>query len=241
MSVLGKLKNSARLSAIAGVVGMGSFQVWSRNCVIESKPEGMDTLLQSPLYHRLNPVANPAIYDRCTRYVDISQIKPELLDDARSGGPKLVNAFSGGVWGALGFRVQHKYLESKYKDEKTAHQVWDVAELLEESYEQGTEFVAHFNVLRRTPSSILFRCGDFPFVAPNGPRAQDSLIELRANLKPEEQRIEFQFDSVIFQGLDKIDHVPPPVAVLVIPVMMTWAHQQYTKALVETGVRNVLR
>lgn len=100
--------------------------------------------------------------------------------------------------------------------------------------------MAHFNVLRRTTSSILFRCGDFPFVAPNGPRADDGLIEVRANFKPEEQRIEFQFDSVIFQGLNKIDRVPLPVAVLVIPAMI-WLHQQYTKALVETGIRNVLR
>lgn len=102
MALLSKLKSSATLSAIAGVVGMGSFQIWSWNCVIENKPEGMNPLLQSPLYHRLNPVANPAIYDRCTRSVDISQIKPELLEDARSGGPKLVSAFSGGLWGALG-------------------------------------------------------------------------------------------------------------------------------------------
>ena len=54
----------------------------------------------------------------------------------------------------------------------------------------------------------------------------------------EKQRVDFEFDSVKFQGLHPFETPPLPVKLLVIP-FMTWAHQQYTKLLVETGIRNV--
>jgi hypothetical protein len=103
----------------------------------------------------------------------------------------------------------------------------------------GQEFVAHFEVRSRAKSSILFRCGDFPSVAPTSPRKDDALIEVRAILMPSEHRVIFHFDSVIFQGLHQAESPPLPVKLLVIP-FMTWAHQQYAKALVEGGVQNVM-
>lgn len=97
-----RLQRSAITGVIAGAIGLGSFYIWSRECSIANKPEAMDSMINSDLYKRLNPVSNSAIYDRCTRMVDYSDIKTELLDDARRGGAKLMNAFTGGVWGSAG-------------------------------------------------------------------------------------------------------------------------------------------
>ncbi|KAF7555236.1 hypothetical protein G7Z17_g2335 [Cylindrodendrum hubeiense] len=143
MSPLPKLKKSIQLGAATGAITLGTFSIWARNCHIENRPQGMESIMQSPLYHKLNPESNPAIYDRCIRYVDFSLISPELLEDARCGGPKLVNAFSGGLWGSSGesepwFLVQRKYLEFKYRNEATAHQTWDVDDILKDNYEQGS-------------------------------------------------------------------------------------------------------
>ncbi|KAK7426664.1 hypothetical protein QQZ08_006842 [Neonectria magnoliae] len=241
MSLLRKLKASAKLGAVAGGATLGSFYIWTADCRMQKRPKAMDAIMQSPIYQRLNPIPNPAYYDRCTRFVDYSQIKPELLEDARSGGSKLVSAFGGGVWGSLGFSLQRKIMESIFRDEQTAHQLWDVDDILQDDYNQGREFLAHFNVLTRTPSSILFRCGDFPSVAANGPRANDGLVELSVVLEPEKQRAEFRFDSVMFQGANKIDHDPPLLVAVLVKPFMTWGHQQYVKLLVETGIHNVLR
>lgn len=111
--------------------------------------------------------------------------------------------------------------------------------MLTHRFPLGRELVAHFNVLERTNESILWRCGDFPWVAPDGPRGDDSLIRLSAILEPETHQATFIFDSVIFQGKTR-EHVPFLVKISVVP-FMAWAHRQYTKLLVETAIPNVTR
>lgn len=37
----------------------------------------------------------------------------------------------------LGFTLQRKYLEAKYRDEQTSHQMWDTDEIRADRYEKG--------------------------------------------------------------------------------------------------------
>ena len=61
----------------------------------------------------------------------------------------------------------------------------------------------------------------------------DGLIELSVRLEPE-GHVEFGFKSLFFQGLGKSDRLP-------MPGFVVWLHEQYAKALLESGVRHVLR
>lgn len=78
----------------------------------------------------------------------------------------------------------------------------------------------------------MVRCGDSPLK--RDVRASDGLFEISAVVKPEEGVFEFGLKSVFYQGLGKTKGEPMPAHVF-------WLHQQYTKLLLETAVRNVMR
>lgn len=87
-------------------------------------------------------------------------------------------------------------------------------------------------MLRKSNDAILIRGGDK--VSKAELRPMDGLIELSARLKPEEGHVEFGFKSLFFQGLGKSSRIP-------MPGFVVWLHEQYAKALLESGVRHVLR
>lgn len=78
----------------------------------------------------------------------------------------------------------------------------------------------------------MVRCGDSPLK--RDVRASDGLFEISAVVKPEEGVFEFGLKSVFYQGRGKAKGEPMPAHVF-------WLHQQYTKLLLETAVRNVMR
>jgi hypothetical protein len=90
----------------------------------------------------------------------------------------------------------------------------------------------HFEILEHTPERILVRCGDSPLKT--GVRESDGLFEVSAYVNRDEGVAEFGLKSVFFQGLGKADKVP-------LPGWMVWAHLQYTKLWMETGIRNTMR
>lgn len=95
----------ARLSRFvigAPVVGFSALYLWTIKCRFE--PFGPETspLFQHPMLKVINPRNNPSSNDCCVRAVPFSQIKPELLEDARQGGTRLVEAFCAGMWGGYG-------------------------------------------------------------------------------------------------------------------------------------------
>lgn len=131
-----------------------------------------------------------------------------------------------------GYTVQRKYLEFKYRNDTTTnHQLWSKKELLDSSYPEGTEVTDHFAVLARTPSSILFRCGDSPLKNPDQPRPSDGLFEISALISPQ-GFAEFKLKSVFFQGEGKAEKAPfegQPV--------MDFLHRMYAKLWMESALR----
>lgn len=87
-------------------------------------------------------------------------------------------------------------------------------------------------VLSKSKDMILIRGGNK--VSNPELRPMDALIELSVQIKPEEDLVEFGFKSLFFQGLGASKTLP-------MPGCLVWLHEQYAKALLESGVRHVLR
>ena len=64
-----------------------------------------DTLFTTDIYKRSNPHGNTTLHDLCVRRVALGRVRPELVEDARRGGGKLVQEFCRGIWGGRGVCV----------------------------------------------------------------------------------------------------------------------------------------
>jgi hypothetical protein len=131
-----------------------------------------------------------------------------------------------------GYAYQRQYLEKKYRDANTEHQLWDTKALKESEYPVGTQITDHFEVLTKTPESIIVRCGDSP--RKTEVRPSDGLFEMKAEIKRDEGVAEFQLKSVFYQGLGKATGNP-------MPAHIEFLHRLYTKLWMETAIRNVTR
>ncbi|RDL33834.1 Uncharacterized protein BP5553_08202 [Venustampulla echinocandica] len=150
-------------------------------------------------------------------------------------------AVLGGAGSAAGFAFwtrncyayQRRYLAKKYQNTTTtAHQLWTPTELKNSSYDVGTQITDHFEVVSKTPSSIVVRCGDSPLIT--GVRDSDGLFEMGVDVKREEGVAEFKLKSVLYKGSGKADSKP-------MPDHIEFLHRLYTKLWMETAMSNVVR
>ncbi len=132
----------------------------------------------------------------------------------------------------VGYAYQRSFLEKKYKNTTTAHQLWSRDELKASSYDVGTEITDHFQVVSKTPSAIVVRCGDSPLK--REVRESDGLFEMGVKINREEGVAEFSLKSVFYKGLGKADSKP-------MPEHIEFLHRLYTKLWMETAIGNVLR
>lgn len=86
---------------------LAGLSLWTRKCYFEAFGPHNDTLFQRPFLSVFNPRGNPTTHDRCTREVPFSELDPQLLEDARSGGSALVEAFCAGFFG--GYGIYHTF------------------------------------------------------------------------------------------------------------------------------------
>ncbi|KAK1230164.1 hypothetical protein PQX77_006758 [Marasmius sp. AFHP31] len=221
------LTKIAKTAALGGATGFGTFLFLTRKN--EFVPMGPSN---SPLFHSRhvkswNPNDNATTHDDCMRKVPLDQIRPELLQ--KEG--ELVRAFVAGVWSGAGYVPQRTYLHKKYYGEKTKEQLWTPEELKQSPYELGTQITDHFEVIERSPNSIIVRCGDSPF---NNDREMDGIFELASEVKREEGIAEFHLRTIMWQVKGKTDKPP-------MDSVAQWLHQQYDKLWMETGLWNVKR
>lgn len=209
----------------------GTFVAMTRKNRILPVPAS-DYIFNSTHYARYNPYNSPVTQDICLRQVPLAQIKPELLE----GEGPLVEKFCAGVWSGLGYAYQRSYLEKKYRGPETASHLWDRKELAESKYEVGTLITDHFEVVSKTPESIIVRCGDSPRT--RDVRESDGLFEMTAEIKKEEGVAEFGLKSVFYNG--KSGHESGSQAGPM-PSHVQWLHQQYDKVLMESAVANVTK
>ncbi|THV79811.1 hypothetical protein D6D27_08899 [Aureobasidium pullulans] len=224
---MGVIKTLSKLTAYGTVAGAGGWALYTRKSSFVPMSSN-DYIYNTTFFARNNPDQNPTMSDLCVRKVPLSQIKPDYLE--KEG--KLVEKFCAGVWGGLGYAYQRQYLEKKYRDADTESQLWDTKALQESEYPVGTQITDHFEVLTKTPESIIVRCGDSP--RKMEVRPSDGLFEMRAEIKEAEGVAEFQLKSVFYQGLGKATGKP-------MPPHIEFLHRQYTKLWMETAISNVTR
>ncbi|KAL1590772.1 hypothetical protein WHR41_00790 [Cladosporium halotolerans] len=225
------------ISKAIGVTGWtafaaaGTFVAMTRKNRILPVPAS-DYIFNSTSYARYNPYNSPVTQDICLRRVPLSQIKPEYLEQEG----RLAEKFCAGVWSGLGYAYQRRYLEKKYRGPETAGHLWDKEELKESKYEVGTLITDHFEVVAKTPESIMVRCGDSP--RNKDARESDGLFEMTAEIKKDEGVAEFGLKSVFYNGLSgyKSGSTAGPM-----PSHVQWLHQQYDKVLMESALVNVTK
>ncbi|KAF2860652.1 hypothetical protein K470DRAFT_257661 [Piedraia hortae CBS 480.64] len=201
----------------------GSFFWATRHCTIKPIPP-TDYIFQNTLYARSNPNESPVSQDVCVRTVPLNKIKPELL----SQEGRLVEAFCAGIWGGVGYAYQRRFLEKKYRGPSTAQMLWDRSALKADRYEIGTIVTDHFQVVSKTPESVIMRCGDSP--RNDAPvRESDGLFEMVAEVDERAGVAKFSLKSVFYNGLS--GKAPPLNSTL------QWLHAQYDKLLMETSLR----
>ncbi|KAI5798840.1 hypothetical protein EDC01DRAFT_649469 [Geopyxis carbonaria] len=188
-----------------------------------------DELFKTSYYAKYNPNNNPTLHDVCVKKVPLSKIKPELLEKKGS----LVEVFCAGVWGGAGYHIQRLYLANKYKGPTTSHQLWNLQDLKNSSYEVGTQITDHFEVIDKTPDRIVVRCGDSPLK--KEVRPSDGLFAMGVAINNEEAVAEFSLKSVFYQGLGKSNGTDPPM-----PAWMAFLHRQYARIWIEFAVRNCM-
>ncbi|KAF2773313.1 hypothetical protein EJ03DRAFT_341103 [Teratosphaeria nubilosa] len=232
---MGIIRTTFAIAGYGSLAGAASFIAITRHSKISPIPAS-DYIFNSTLYSRYNPNNAPVTQDICTRKVPLSKIKPELLEKAEDG--RLVEAFCQGVWGGLGYAYQRRFLEKKYRGPDTASQLWDRKDLKTSDYPVGTQITDHFEVVSKTPTSIIVRCGDSPRKL--DVRESDGLFEMLAEVKQEEGVAEFGLKSVFYNGLaqpDKEGSSQGPMS-----PWIQWLHTQYDKILMETALRgNVMK
>ncbi|KAJ9631625.1 hypothetical protein H2203_000024 [Taxawa tesnikishii (nom. ined.)] len=230
---MGVIRSLVALTGYSSLAGASAFALWSRGSKFVPVPAN-DYIYNTTLFARYNPEKNPTMTDLCVRRVPLTKIKPDLLE--KEG--KLVEKFCAGVphesigltMASTGYAYQRRYLEKKYRA-RTQDQLWDTADLLNSTYDVGTQITDHFEVVSKTPESIIVRCGDSPTI--KEVRASDGLFEMRVDLKKEEGVAEFQLKSVFYQGLGRAEKGP-------MPSWVEFLHRQYTKVMMETAVRGLL-
>lgn len=113
--------------------------------------------------------------------------------------------------------------------------LWDRKALATSTYDVGTKITDHFEVVSKTPHSIIVRCGDSPRAQES--RASDGLFEMSADVKQEEGVVILGLKSLFYNSLN--GHEMPNNAPM--PWHVQWLHQMYDKVLMESAVRNITK
>ncbi|KAH7186094.1 uncharacterized protein B0J16DRAFT_415364 [Fusarium flagelliforme] len=207
----------------------GAAYLASQNPVISPLPAN-DPIWSSRLFRRANPNGNPATQDVVIKRIPLEKIKPELLQ--KNGD--LALEFCRGVWSGWGYAIQRRYLSLKYRGPETEGQLWDPEQLATSTYDRGTTFNDHFEVVEKTKESITVRCGDSPRNQPFRP--SDGLFQISATIDKQNEEVELRLKSVLFSSEGKVAGNKGPM-----PGWMTELHQWYARIWAETGSWRLLK
>ncbi|KAK3937145.1 hypothetical protein QBC46DRAFT_393370 [Diplogelasinospora grovesii] len=189
-----------------------------------------DPFWRSRSFARYNVHHNACTQDICVKRIPLDKIRPELLQ--KEGD--LVLEFCRGVWGGLGYKPQRAYLARKYQGPATASQLWTSEQLSKSTYERGTQITDHFEVVEKTPTDIVVRCGDTPR-NPN-PRDSDGLFVISAEVDKQRNEAVLALKSCFFNSGRKVEGIQGPT-----PGWMEEAHRWYTRLWMATGAWRVTR
>ncbi|KAF2205366.1 hypothetical protein GQ43DRAFT_407586 [Delitschia confertaspora ATCC 74209] len=184
--------------------------------------------LDTPVFRKHNPERNPPVcIDHAVRTVPLDKLKSQERG-------VLTREFCRGVWGGVGFALQRRYLERKYRAlEGRDKMLWDKEELGKSEYEVGTKIVDHFEVVDRSDDRVVVRCGDSPLNTAQRPG--DGLFSMEVTEDEEAQTATFHLKSVF------VDTTPEGKNAQPLPWHFQFLHRAYTKLLMETAVRKLMK
>ncbi|KAK4222084.1 hypothetical protein QBC38DRAFT_460761 [Podospora fimiseda] len=218
---MGIIKKTLYTTALTGTSLLA--YLGAATTVLSPLPDG-DPLLRSKIFNKYNVHRNASTQDIAIKRIPISQIKPELLQ--KEGD--LALEFCRGVWGGLGYRIQRAYLANKYKNPETSSQLWTVEQLNNSKYDPKTVITDHFEVVAKTPTEIVVRCGDTP--RNQAPRESDGLFVISATVDKAREEVVFGLKSCFFDSSKRVEGIQGPM-----PGWIEEMHRWYSRILLETG------
>lgn len=133
-----------------------------------------------------------------------------------------------------GFAVQQKYLEWKWRGPETEDQLWSTEQLAQSTYDKGTKFTDHFEIVEKTPGAITVRCGDSP--RNQGLRPSDGLFVISTSVDKEHGEVELRLKSCLYHSDGKHPGSKGPM-----PSWMEELHQWYARIWSETAARRLMK
>lgn len=92
----------AKATVVTALTGASCFALWTRKCRWPLIDESTDSILTSVHFLKFNPLRNPTLLDNCVQRVPLSEIPQDLVQDLEQGGTRLIERFSGSIWGSSG-------------------------------------------------------------------------------------------------------------------------------------------
>lgn len=132
------------------------------------------------------------------------------------------------------YEFQRRYLQRKWYGPETSQQLWSRQQLASASYEPGTRITDHFEVVDRTPTEVVIRCGDSP--RNSGPRPSDGLFVISAKVDREKGVAHLGLKSCLFHSHEKVGGTAGPM-----PPWMEHLHQWYARIWMASASSRILR
>ncbi|KAI5289272.1 hypothetical protein KEM52_000842 [Ascosphaera acerosa] len=224
------LRTFTRVATCGTAAGAGAYlYVFGKDTSFVPMTRETDYLWNSPYYKKFNPKDNATTHDLCIRRVPLAHLDKTLVNDEA----KLTEQFCASIWGGLGYAFQRSYLAQRYQNPTTGHQLWDTSALRLSKYKVGTQITDHFEVVEKSPTRIIVRCGDSPLK--RDVRASDGLFEMSAVIHQDKGYAELGLKSIFFTGTGDMKGRGP------MGPFIEFLHRQYDRILIETAVWRLMR
>ncbi|KAJ1323313.1 hypothetical protein MN608_11462 [Microdochium nivale] len=222
MNTLRRLAVTGLAGSVAGA-GLGTCWLVTSTSMIAPLPAD-DPLRKSGYLRKINTLDNPILADTCIKRLPLASVRPELQHDQTL----LVTEFAKGVWAGWAFAPQRWLLTQIFRTPQNRHLKFSQHEIRESTFDVGTEFIDQFEVVERTPTSVIVREGGSP--RQSAPRELDGLITTSARIDHEAGEVELTLSTTLFNGRERILDGSMPV-----PYLIELLHYLYARALVQSG------
>ncbi|KAH8711909.1 hypothetical protein GQ44DRAFT_626405 [Phaeosphaeriaceae sp. PMI808] len=189
----------------------------------------------TPIFQSHNPSSNPPVCaDHAFKSIPYAKLPEKYRIEGKVDQARLATDFCRGVWGGVGYRVQRRYLERKYRAlPGRENHLWDVKQLEKSEYEVGTKITDHFEVVEHSNDKVIVRCGDSPLNSE--PRPSDGLFAMEVSTDDEAQMATFHLKSIFVNTTPEGKDSQP------LPWNFQMAHRWYTKLWMESATRKLLK
>ncbi|KAF2624461.1 hypothetical protein BU25DRAFT_373745 [Macroventuria anomochaeta] len=217
------------------LLGYSVFSFYTRNTTFVPYDTSSPDLL-TPTATKHNPLKNtPVCIDHAIKTLPLQKFRERygLKEGERVPVERLSTDFCRGIWSGIGFRVQRRYLERKYRalPGREDH-LWDVKQLEKSEYPVGEKIVDHFEVVEHDANKVIVRCGDSPLNQDH--RASDGLFSMEVSTDEKADTATFHLKSVFVNTTPEGKDLEP------LPWKFQLAHRWYTKLWMEGATRKML-